>query len=209
MSRHCGGRDVMSAGPHVEWLQLSEAVQELAKRMTEANAKAWVVRMIKDRLRGDPARYGKQTSFRIPGYPMRLNTLRTAYDWPAELTESDLDFACSTIHGRDPVRIIYVDLLIEVAASALIASDQNAITEQKFKPASSDLIHHEIKSAYDRAVTEGKPAPNIKKLPKEVRPRLNAQGHDASDSQIMKLGNDQQYALRRGAVGVRVSARTK
>ena len=94
-----------------QWLRLEEAIHRVAKDQ--------IIRLIRDRLRGDADRYAKQDLFRLPGYPMRRTTARTSYDWPAAITDKDINWDASTVYGAHPVRIINVDLLIEISSVAL------------------------------------------------------------------------------------------
>ncbi|HEY5127434.1 MAG TPA: hypothetical protein VIJ35_09080 [Bradyrhizobium sp.] len=89
--------------------------------------------------------------------------------------------------------------------SGVIASPEKS----QFKAAPVALIHDEIKGAYDRAELAGEPAPNIKQLPKQVRPRLNKNGYDAADNQIMNLGGEPQHKGRRRRQGHRLTPHTK
>jgi hypothetical protein len=104
-----------------QWLRLPEAISHIGKLsgLNEAAAKAWLMRAMKDRLRGDHVRYNEQQHFRIAGYPMRRTTAVKAYDWPADIRPDDFDWENSTVWGADPVRIIRNKLLIEVSAHAL------------------------------------------------------------------------------------------
>jgi hypothetical protein len=119
-----GGGDIMAFEakaymPH--WLRLPEAISHIGKLsgLSDAAAKAWLMRAMKDRLRGDHVRYNEQQHFRIAGYPMRRTTAVKAYDWPTDIRPDDFDWQNSTVWGADPVRIIGNKLLVEVSAEAL------------------------------------------------------------------------------------------
>jgi hypothetical protein len=119
-----GGGDIMAFEAKAympQWLRLPEAISHIGKlsSLNEAAAKAWLMRAMKDRLRGDHVRYNEQQHFRIAGYPMRRTTAAKAYDWPADIRPDDFDWENSTVWGADPVRIIGNKLLIEVSADAL------------------------------------------------------------------------------------------
>jgi hypothetical protein len=103
------------------WMRLGEAVAylERSRSMSPQAAKEWLLRAMQDVLRGDRIRYPQQNMFRVQGYPMRW-TRRGSPDWPMQLTPAELNWDQSTVVGQHPVRIIDVDLLIEVSAAALL-----------------------------------------------------------------------------------------
>jgi hypothetical protein len=119
-----GGGDIMAFEAKAympQWLRLPEAISHIGELcgLNEAAAKAWLMRAVKDRLRGDHVRYNEQQHFRVVGYPMRRTTAVKAYDWPVDIRPDDFDWENSTVWGADPVRIIGNKLMVEVSADAL------------------------------------------------------------------------------------------
>jgi hypothetical protein len=104
-----------------QWMRLGEAAAylERSRSMSSQAAKDWLLRAMQDVLRGDRIRYPQQNMFRVQGYPMRW-TRRGSPDWPMQLTPAEINWDQSTVVGQHPVRIIDVDLLIEVSAAALL-----------------------------------------------------------------------------------------
>jgi hypothetical protein len=67
--------------------------------------------------------------------------------------------------------------------------------------ASDPQIRTVIRSVYDQEQI----APNIRRVPKLVRTRLNEAGLDTSDRQIMKIAEEPEFAARRRPVGKRIN----
>jgi hypothetical protein len=203
MSRHCGGREAMTAtAPEYQspLLSIPEALRELAR--------------VRDDSDGRTAARELMRALRDGALTLLDNNDRQAPD----IVSKALRFIRAFIDGT-PARYValegtYLDRVFVVRQefervfglhSGVIASPEKS----QFKEAPEALIHDEIKGVYDEAAAKGKPAPNIKELPKEVRPRLKATKHDASDRRIMELGGEPQHKRRRRPVGVRVSGRAK
>lgn len=74
---------------------------------------------------------------------------------------------------------------------------------EPFKSPTDAMIHREITAVYDSAQNA---PPNIKQLPKVVRPRLQGKGYDASEAWIMRLGSDPQHVSRRRRPGRTISS---
>jgi hypothetical protein len=70
----------------------------------------------------------------------------------------------------------------------ILKFDPRRVATPTMKPASEVSIRAEIKAVYDEAEGSGRKPPNNKELPKEVRPRLNDKGFDASANRIMEVG---------------------
>ena len=106
-----------------QWMRLGEAAAylEQSRSISPQAAKDWLLRVMQDVLRGDRIRYPQQNIFRVQGYPMRW-TRRGSPDWPMQLTPAEINWDQSTVVGQHPVKIIEVDLLIEVSAAALMPS---------------------------------------------------------------------------------------
>jgi hypothetical protein len=80
---------------------------------------------------------------------------------------------------------------------------QPAIVEEpRPRPASDPQIRAEVRAVYAQA---GKP-PNVKELPKAVRPRLRKLGLDASESQIARVGDEPEFAALRRRRGKTVAS---
>jgi hypothetical protein len=67
---------------------------------------------------------------------------------------------------------------------------------ESFRPASENDIRTEIRAVYSSG-----DQPNINRLPKVVRPNLNARGLDASDNHIQTIGNESEFIARRRPPG--------
>jgi hypothetical protein len=185
------------------WLRLAEAVEHLCLGgLSSEAAQRWLIRAIQDQLRGDKARYLAQKLFRIPGYPMRPSAiaLRSGYyDWPSKIAAAHIDWDKSTVIGCHHTRIIEVDLLLEVAATQLPPNIE--VPTQKPKSASKPFIRSVIAAVHKEAKDAGEDPPNIKELPKLVRPRLQQQGRDAAFQQIAKVGEEEPFASQRRRPG--------
>jgi hypothetical protein len=121
------------------------------------------------------------------------------YDWPSKIKPVPINWDNSTLPGCRPVRIIEVDLLLEVAATQLSPDIKPAT--QKLKSASVPLIRAVITAVHTKAKEAGEDPPNIKVLSKLVRPRLQEQGRDAAFHQIAKVGEEEQFASQRRKPG--------
>jgi hypothetical protein len=69
---------------------------------------------------------------------------------------------------------------------------------KQLRNAPPDLIRREIRTVYLDPTND---QPNVAKLPKFVRSRLNPQGFDASDRQIIKIGGESEFAALRRKPG--------
>lgn len=190
---------------HLRWLRLSEAIDELKRfGLSERQSRDWIGRQISDRL---VTGYGfSETVFRLPERPYVPQ--RGSRVW---LTRPELDWAQSTIAVPHRVnrawRYENRPTMIEVSAAALEAqfgSAGNKIEDglgvtRPLQPAPEAMIRKEIEAVYDAAAGRSEPPPNIKRLPKDVRPRLNKQGYDAADRHIADIGCE--FANRRRKPG--------
>jgi hypothetical protein len=89
--------------------------------------------------------------------------------------------------------------LVPLAVDFHLQNQEVATTE-----APHAVIHRAIKEVYDRAQAAGSKPPNIKELPAAVSRLLKQQGHRATDSLIMRVGEDPQFKNRRLPQGRRL-----
>jgi hypothetical protein len=95
---------------------------------------------------------------------------------------------------------------VYVAKAALPSAQCVEGDETSLRPASKTQIQAIVRAVY---AEPGKP-PNIRELPKVVRPRLHQLGFDASENQIAGIGNDPEFKRLRRPLGRTVaSERTK
>jgi hypothetical protein len=174
--------------------------------LSESEAEAWILRAIQDQLRVDPKRYDAQTMFQVQGFPTRWKRRRIPLDWPARLTPDRIDWEASTIYGPDPFRLIDNNLFIEVSASALAPAPVAASElPQQWKTPIDGMVRAKMRDAYSEEKAAGRRAPNINKIPKLVRPKLNADGYDASDNRIKTIAEEPEFKPLREPTGVRAT----
>jgi hypothetical protein len=77
----------------------------------------------------------------------------------------------------------------------LVSRPAHNENDKPLRSASEKEIRREVHAVYAEA---GERPPNIKQLPKHVRPRLNRRGLDASENRIAEIGGSQEFeGLRR------------
>jgi hypothetical protein len=175
--------------------------------LSESEAEAWILRAIQDQLRVDVEGYNAQTMFQVQGFPTPWKRRRFPRDWPARLTPDRIDWEASTIHGPDPFRLIENDLFIEIRASALATTPPVAASglPQQWKNPTDEMVRAKVRDAYSEEKAAGRRAPNINEIPKFVRPKLNADGYDASGNRIKKIADEPEFKAAREPIGVRAT----
>jgi hypothetical protein len=87
------------------------------------------------------------------------------------------------------------DSLKQFMATLAPAADAH---EKTLRPASKEEIRVEIRAVNNDA---GKFGPNVRELAKEVKPRLNQRGLDASENSIIEIASDPEFKARRRPLG--------
>jgi hypothetical protein len=199
----------VSADYQPAWLRLSEARASLMSSLSlsESEAEAWILRAIQDQLRVDPERYNAQAMFQVQGFPTQWKRRRIPLDWPARLTPDRIDWEASTIYGPDPFKLIDNNLFIEIKASALAPAPVAASSElpQQWKNPTDEMVRAKIRDAYSEEKGAGRRAPNINEIPKFVRPKLQAEGYDASGNRIKQIADASEFKALREPTGIRAS----
>jgi hypothetical protein len=126
-------------------------------------------------------------------------------DWwtDVEIRAWDIRFPGGLVTNRAEIEINAGDLCdwVDEQKSAAASSPKKKPTKEKLRDV--------IKSVYDEAAKTGKKPPNINELADAVALKLEAKGYTATKASIKSIGEEPEFASRRGLVGKRVSSKQR
>jgi hypothetical protein len=123
---------------------------------------------------------------------------------PEDATDGRLDVFAETLeipergHAYQSVRCVDDDVF------ALLGMPSTA-SRKLWKNPTDEMVRIKLRVAYSEAKAAGARAPNINKIPKFGRPKLNADGYDASDARIKKIAEQPEFEALREPTGVRAT----
>jgi hypothetical protein len=135
----------------------------------------------------------------------------TEHDGPkpintAELRTGNLKVWDETLECRSggPGRL-YQHVFLSMADLNRALGVPSTVLPKPLKISTDEMIRVKLRDAYSEKKAAGDRAPNLNKIPKFVRPKLNADGYDASDSRIKKIAEEPEFEALREPTGVRAT----
>jgi hypothetical protein len=81
----------------------------------------------------------------------------------------------------------------------------STVSAPPWKKPTDEMVRVKLREAYSEKKAAGERAPNINKIPKFVRPKLNADGYDAADDHIKRIAEEDEFKALREKTGVRAT----
>jgi hypothetical protein len=81
----------------------------------------------------------------------------------------------------------------------------STVSPKPWKIPTDEMVCVKLRDAYSEEKAAGRRAPNINKIPKFVRPKLNADGYDTSDKHIKDIADKDEFKALRELTGVRAT----
>lgn len=183
--------------PSDKWITLSEFMDELAHRTTEADRWTDVCRAFKD---GRVNPRGVLLIDEVSGQPLSPNDPELwRYLFPLRhriFLSKEAAHDLTPPYNRSPP---------PACAHAIRGASEPTRPLEQLPPASEAIIIIEIRSEYDRAEAAGEKPPNVKEVSRAVQRALEQKGFRASRRQIEKLAEADEFKIRRWPPGKRRS----
>jgi len=131
------------------------------------------------------------------GQAFRRKEIPYTPNFAVSYEDADIDWLTGKVTLQRPFRRTFIPTLTRAEFGAhFVPARTDGADKQKIR-ARSQEIHAAIAAVYDDAKKRGVPPPNMKKLPKLVKAKLNEDGRDATYSRITKLANAPDHKARR------------
>jgi hypothetical protein len=133
----------------------------------------------------------------------------TEHDGPkpinlGELRTGVLKVWDGTLEIRNEGRL-YRNVFLSMADLNRALGMPSTVSPKPWKNPTDEMVRVKLREAYSEKKAAGERAPHINKIPKFVRPKLNADGYDTSDSHIKKIAEEAEFKALREPTGVRAT----
>jgi len=129
--------------------------------------------------------------------PINMGDLRTG-----NLKVWDGTLECRT--GGGGARL-FRDVFLSMADLNRELGVPSAVSPKPWKNPTDEMVRVKLRDAYSEKKVAGERAPHINDIPKFVRPKLNADGYDASGNRIKKIADEPEFKDLREPTGVRAT----
>jgi hypothetical protein len=133
----------------------------------------------------------------------------TEHDGPkpintGELRTGILNVWDGTLECREGGRL-YRHVFLSMADLNRELGVPSTVSVKQLRNPGDEMVRVKLRDVYSEEKAAGRRAPNIIKIPKFVRPKLNADGYDTSDKHIKDIADEREFKDLREPTGVRAT----
>jgi hypothetical protein len=129
--------------------------------------------------------------------PINTGELRTGI---LKVWDGTLECRSASAGGR-----LYQHVFLSMADLNRELGVPSTVSLKQLKNPGDEMVRVKLRDVYSEEKAAGRRAPNIIKIPKFVRPKLNADGYDTSDKHIKDIADEREFKDLREPTGVRAT----